>query len=129
MLFANFSKEQDLFQAKYKNAATLYKGKGLSFMFGDVDSTQNAFQVVIFSFTATFFSPLHLNVSDLIVFYVLSQYFGLKAEQAPLLIIQQADGQKYLKANIEPDQIESWLKDYVVLDTFLAMTLLRGLFQ
>lgn len=83
MLFVNFSKEQDVFQAKYKNVATLYKGKDISFMFGDVDSTQNAFQ-----------------------------YFGLKAEQAPLLIIQKNDGQKYLKAKIDPDQIESFVKDY-----------------
>ncbi|XP_057770179.1 protein disulfide-isomerase-like [Salvia miltiorrhiza] len=84
MLFVDFSKEQDAFEAKYKNVATLYKGKGISFMFGDVDSTQNAFQ-----------------------------YFGLKAEQAPVLIVQQTDGQKYLKANVEPDQIESWVKDYL----------------
>ncbi|KAL0449869.1 UNVERIFIED_CONTAM: protein disulfide-isomerase [Sesamum latifolium] len=83
MLLVNFSKEHDTFQSKYKNAATLYKGKGISFLFGDVDSTRNAFQ-----------------------------YFGLEVEQAPLLIIQKPNGQKYLKANIEPDQIESWLKDY-----------------
>ncbi|KAK4393738.1 protein disulfide-isomerase [Sesamum angolense] len=83
MLLVNFSKEHDAFQSKYKNAATLYKGKGISFLFGDVDSTRNAFQ-----------------------------YFGLEVEQAPLLIIQKPDGQKYFKSNIEPDQIESWLKDY-----------------
>ncbi|KAL8477448.1 hypothetical protein ACS0TY_029660 [Phlomoides rotata] len=83
LLFVTFNKEKDAFEAKYKNVATLYKGKGISFMFGDADVTQNAFQ-----------------------------YFGLKPEQAPLLIIQTKDGQKYLKANIEPDQIESWVKDY-----------------
>ncbi|KAK4416639.1 protein disulfide-isomerase [Sesamum alatum] len=83
MLLVNFSKEHDAFEPKYKNVATLYKGKGISFLFGDVDSTRNAFQ-----------------------------YFGLEVEQAPLLIIQKPDGQKYLKANIEPDQIESWVKDY-----------------
>ncbi|XP_073123008.1 protein disulfide-isomerase-like [Henckelia pumila] len=84
MLFVNFSKEQDSFQTKYKDAATLYKGKGVSFLFGDVDAGQGAFQ-----------------------------YFGLKEEQAPLLIIQNAEGQKYLKANIEPSQITSWVKDYL----------------
>ncbi|KAL1539007.1 Thioredoxin-like domain [Salvia divinorum] len=83
MLFVDFSKDQDVFEAKYKNVATLYKGKGISFMFGDVESAQNALQ-----------------------------YFGLKTEQVPLLIVQQNDGQKYLAANIEPDQIESWVKDY-----------------
>ncbi|KAG8383885.1 hypothetical protein BUALT_Bualt04G0060700 [Buddleja alternifolia] len=82
-LLVNFSKEHDAFQPKYKDVAALYKGKGISFLLGDVDVTQNAFQ-----------------------------YFGLKAEQAPLLLIQKGDGQKYLKANIEPDQIAPWIKDY-----------------
>ncbi|KAL8480985.1 hypothetical protein ACS0TY_027500 [Phlomoides rotata] len=68
LLFVTFNKEKDAFEAKYKNVATLYKGKGISFMFGDADVTQNAFQT--------------------------------------------KDGQKYLKANIEPDQIESWVRDY-----------------
>lgn len=49
MLFVDFSKDQDAFEAKYKNVATLYKGKGISFLLGDVESAQNAFQVVIFS--------------------------------------------------------------------------------
>ncbi|GFP84138.1 protein disulfide-isomerase, partial [Phtheirospermum japonicum] len=83
MLFVNFSKEQDAFQSKYKDVATLYKGKGISFLFGDVDSAQNAFQ-----------------------------YFGLKLEDAPLIIIQKTGGEKYLKTNVEPDQIAAWLKDY-----------------
>ncbi|KAL6542455.1 Thioredoxin-like domain [Orobanche minor] len=84
MLFVNFSKEHDAFQSKYKEVATLYKGKGISFLLGDVDSTQNAFK-----------------------------YFGLKVEDAPLLIVHiAADGQKFLKTNIEPDQIASWMKDY-----------------
>ncbi|KAL3630234.1 Thioredoxin-like domain [Castilleja foliolosa] len=83
MLFVNFSTEQDAFQSKYKDAATLYKGKGISFLFGDVDATQNAFQ-----------------------------YFGLKQEDAPLIIIQKTGGEKYLKTNVEPDQIAAWLKDY-----------------
>jgi protein disulfide-isomerase A1 len=83
MLLVNFSKEHDAFQPKYMEVATLYKGKGISFLLGDVDSTQNAFQ-----------------------------YFGLKVDQTPLLIIQKADGEKYLRANIEPDQIASWVKDY-----------------
>lgn len=43
------------------------------------------------------------------------QYFGLTEDQAPLLLIQTSDGQKYLKANIEPDQIAPWLKDYTVI--------------
>ncbi|XP_073293721.1 protein disulfide-isomerase-like [Primulina huaijiensis] len=84
VLFVNFSKELDSFETKYNDVATLYKEKGVSFQFGDVDAGQGAFQ-----------------------------YFGLKEEQAPLLIIQDAEGQKYLKANIEPSQIASWVKDYL----------------
>lgn len=83
MLFVNFTTEQDSFQPKYKEVASLYKSKGISFMMGDADVTENAFQ-----------------------------YFGLQKSQAPVLIIQKSDGSKYLKANVEPDQIAPWLKDY-----------------
>ncbi|KAL7141911.1 hypothetical protein ABFS83_08G086500 [Erythranthe nasuta] len=83
MLFVNFSKEQEAYQPTYKSVAALYKGKGISFMLGDVDSTQNAFQ-----------------------------YFGLKTEQAPVIIVQTAEGKKYLQTNIAADQIASWVKDF-----------------
>ncbi|EPS71244.1 protein disulfide-isomerase, partial [Genlisea aurea] len=83
MLFINFSKEQDSFEKEYKDVAALHKGKGLCFLLGDVDSASNAFQ-----------------------------YFGLKLEQAPVLVIQKADGEKYLKTGIEPHQIAPWVKDY-----------------
>jgi protein disulfide-isomerase A1 len=42
------------------------------------------------------------------------KYFGLKEDQAPLIVIQDADSKKFLKEHIEPDQIVSWLKDYFV---------------
>ncbi|XP_075501495.1 protein disulfide-isomerase-like [Primulina tabacum] len=83
MLFVNFSTEHDAFQSIYKDVAASYKGKGISFLLGDIDAGQGAFE-----------------------------YFGLKLEHAPLLIIQKAKGQKYLNANIKPDQIGSWVKDY-----------------
>ncbi|OIT03332.1 PREDICTED: protein disulfide-isomerase-like [Nicotiana attenuata] len=86
MLFVNFSTELDAFQSKYKDVAVLYKEnglKGLSFLLGDVEAGEGAFN-----------------------------YFGLKPEQAPLIIIMENDGQKYLKAHVEPDAISSWLKDY-----------------
>ncbi|CAI9777545.1 unnamed protein product [Fraxinus pennsylvanica] len=67
----------------YKDVAVLYKKKSISFLLGDLEASEGAFQ-----------------------------YFGLTVDQAPLLIIQTTDGQKYLKANIEPDQIVPWLKDY-----------------
>ncbi|XP_051126779.1 protein disulfide-isomerase-like [Andrographis paniculata] len=84
MLLVNFSKELDSFQQKYKDVAALYKGKGISFLLGDVESTQNVFQ-----------------------------YFGLKEENAPLLVIQKSGGEKYLNEKIKPDQIAPWIKDFV----------------
>ena len=43
------------------------------------------------------------------------QYFGLRKEQVPLIVIQTTDGQKYLKANLEPDHIAPWVQDYKVM--------------
>ncbi|KAL3638826.1 Thioredoxin-like domain [Castilleja foliolosa] len=84
MLFLNFTGEQfDAFKPKYDEVAQLYKGKNLSFLMGDTESSQGAFQ-----------------------------FFGLKEEQVPLVIIQTNDGGKYLKPNVEPDQIASWVKDF-----------------
>ncbi|KAK4481304.1 hypothetical protein RD792_012189 [Penstemon davidsonii] len=84
MLFVNFGSEQfEAFKSKYHDVAQQYKGKDLSFLMGDVEASQGAFQ-----------------------------YFGLKEEQVPLIVIQTNDGQKYLKPNVEPDQIASWVKDF-----------------
>ncbi|EYU22977.1 hypothetical protein ABFS82_03G097800 [Erythranthe guttata] len=84
MLFLNFSIEQfDSFKSKYHEVAQLYKGQDLSFLMGDIEASQGAFQ-----------------------------YFGLKDEQVPLIIIQTNDGGKYLKPNVDPDQISSWVKDF-----------------
>ncbi|KAK4490118.1 hypothetical protein RD792_000775 [Penstemon davidsonii] len=84
MLFLNFSSEHfEAFKPKYHDLAQQYKGKDLSFLLGDIEASQGAFQ-----------------------------YFGLKEEQVPLIIIQTNDGQKYLKPNVEPDQIASWVKDF-----------------
>ena len=46
------------------------------------------------------------------------QYFGLREDQVPLVVIQTTDGQKYLKANLESDQIAPWLKEYKVILVF-----------
>ncbi|KAL0438106.1 UNVERIFIED_CONTAM: protein disulfide-isomerase [Sesamum latifolium] len=85
MLFLNFTAEEkfDAFKSKYHEVAVFYKGKDLSFLMGDIEASQGAFQ-----------------------------YFGVKEEQVPLIIIQTNDGQKYLKPNVEPDQIASWVKDF-----------------
>ncbi|XP_010521263.1 PREDICTED: protein disulfide isomerase-like 1-1 [Tarenaya hassleriana] len=84
MFFMNFTGESaESFKSKYNEVARSYKGKGLSFLLGDVENSQNAFQ-----------------------------YFGLEESQVPLIVIQSNDGKKYLKANLEVDQIESWLGDF-----------------
>ncbi|KAL5204626.1 hypothetical protein ABZP36_009497 [Zizania latifolia] len=40
------------------------------------------------------------------------KYFGLKEDQVPLILIQESDSKKFLKSQVEPDQIVSWLKEY-----------------
>lgn len=42
------------------------------------------------------------------------QFFGLKDDQLPLIFIQNSNGQKYLKPNVEPENIGPWLKEYTV---------------
>ncbi|OAY58285.1 protein disulfide-isomerase [Manihot esculenta] len=84
MLFTNFSSEaSDSFKIKYHETAQQYRGNGMLFLLGDVEASQGAFQ-----------------------------YFGLKEDQVPLIVIQTNDGQKYLKANLEPDHIAPWVKEY-----------------
>ncbi|CAN1240423.1 Protein disulfide-isomerase, partial [Linum grandiflorum] len=69
--------------SKFRDVAEQYKGQGLIFLLGDADSSQGAFQ-----------------------------FFGVKEEQVPLLIVQTVDGHKYLKANLDAEDIAPWLKDY-----------------
>ena len=54
----------------------------------------------------------------LLVLY--EQYFGLSEDQVPVIAIQTSDSQKYLKPNVEADQIAPWLKDYTVYSCFLV---------
>ncbi|KAJ9536851.1 hypothetical protein OSB04_029584 [Centaurea solstitialis] len=85
MLFLDFSHEQiDAFKSKYTDVAREYKGKGLNFLLGDLQASQAALQ-----------------------------YFGLKEDQAPVLIVQNSNGLKFINANVEADQMAPWLKDYV----------------
>ncbi|KAI9201548.1 hypothetical protein LWI28_025185 [Acer negundo] len=84
MLFMNVSSEAgDSFKSKYHEVAEQYKGEGISFLLGDVEASQGAFQ-----------------------------YFGLKEDQVPLIVIQTNDGQKYLKPNLEPDHLAPWVKEF-----------------
>ncbi|GJN40491.1 hypothetical protein PR202_gb29712 [Eleusine coracana subsp. coracana] len=84
MLFLNFSTGPfESFKSAYYGAAEDFKDKEVKFLIGDIEASQGAFQ-----------------------------YFGLKEDQAPLILIQDGDSKKFLKEQIEPDQIVSWLKDY-----------------
>ncbi|KAM3700469.1 hypothetical protein ACJW31_05G100800 [Castanea mollissima] len=74
------------FQSKYLEVAKQFKREGISFLIGDLDASQGAFQ-----------------------------YFGLSEDQVPLIIIQNDNGQNYLKANLEPDHIAPWVKAYKLL--------------
>lgn len=61
MLFLNFSSEKfDAFKSKYHEVAELYKGKELSFLLGDVDASQGAFQVGIYQHLV-FFNKINLK--------------------------------------------------------------------
>ncbi|PWA39166.1 protein disulfide-isomerase [Artemisia annua] len=85
MLFLDFEHEQiDAYKSKYTDVAGVYKGKGLNFLLGDVKASQAALQ-----------------------------YFGLKEDQSPVLIVQDSKGLKFINSNVESDQMASWLKDYV----------------
>lgn len=45
MLFVNFSSELSAFKSKYNDVAVLYKGKGVSFLLGDLETSGGALQV------------------------------------------------------------------------------------
>lgn len=49
MLFMNFSSEgTEPIQSKYREVAEQYKGQGISFLLGDLEASQGAFQVSIY---------------------------------------------------------------------------------
>ncbi|OAY83250.1 protein disulfide-isomerase-like [Ananas comosus] len=85
MLFLDFGSELfDAFKSKYQEVAESYKGKNINFLIGDLDASEGAFQ-----------------------------FFGLKKEQVPLIIVQENERTKYLKPNLEPEHIALWLKEYM----------------
>ncbi|KAJ8450298.1 hypothetical protein Cgig2_004755 [Carnegiea gigantea] len=83
LLFLNFSVDYDVYKSKYEEVAKEHKSKGISFLMGDLGASQGALQ-----------------------------YFGVKEDQVPLIIVQTTDGKKYLKPKVESDQIASWIKEY-----------------
>ncbi|MCL7042838.1 hypothetical protein MKW94_016787 [Papaver nudicaule] len=85
MMFLNISGElADGIISKFQEVARHQKGKGLGFLMGDLESSERALQ-----------------------------YFGLKADQVPLIIIQNTNKEKYLKENLKADQIEPWIEEYM----------------
>ncbi|KAF3446997.1 hypothetical protein FNV43_RR12177 [Rhamnella rubrinervis] len=83
MLFLNFSEVADAFRPKYHEVAEKYRSEGISFLLGDLETSKGAFQ-----------------------------YFGLKEDQVPVIIIQTNDGKKYVKTYLKPEHIEDWMKEF-----------------
>ena len=118
MMFLNFSAEDaDSFKSKYREAAEQHRHDGINFLVGDLEASQGAFQVVV---KDLLFSSYLLEIIFIILKFGYSwQYFGLKQDQAPLILIQHNDAKKFFKPNLKPDDIATWLKDYKV--TFNAL--------
>lgn len=57
MLFINFTGEHlDAFKSKFKDVATAYRGKGVSFLLGDLEASQGVLQVS--------FCPSHMHLAS-----------------------------------------------------------------
>ncbi|KAJ0726495.1 putative protein disulfide-isomerase [Helianthus annuus] len=85
MLLLDFGHGQiDAYKSKYTDVAGVYKGNGLSFLLGDLKDSQAALE-----------------------------FFGIKEDQTPVVIVQETNGLKFINLNVEVDQIAPWLKDYM----------------
>lgn len=59
MLFINFTGEHlDAFKSKFKDVATAYRGKGISFLLGDLEASQGVLQVS--------FCPSHMHLAVIV---------------------------------------------------------------
>nr|GLL38756.1 protein disulfide-isomerase-like [Ipomoea trifida] len=83
LLFVNFSRDFDAFKSKYHEVASGYDRKEISFLLGDTET----------------------DVGML-------KHYGLTEDQAPVILIQSNDRKNYLKPNVKPDDIATWVKDY-----------------
>ncbi|CAF2084821.1 BnaA06g15500D [Brassica napus] len=84
LFFLNFNGEgAESLKSKYREVAASNKGHGLSFLLGDAKNSEEALQ-----------------------------HYGVEQRQLPLIILQTVDDKKYLKTNVEVDQIESWINDF-----------------
>ncbi|GAB2277277.1 disulfide-isomerase [Dionaea muscipula] len=86
MLFVNFSADNfAAFKSKFQDIAVLFKGNGTSFLIGDLEDGGGVLE-----------------------------YFGIEKDQAPLILIQKTEDQKFMMANLVPDQIVPWFKQYLI---------------
>ncbi|KAL9233369.1 hypothetical protein vseg_008382 [Gypsophila vaccaria] len=82
ILLVDYSSENAAaLKSKFSDIAYLLKGGNHSFLVGDVEPSK----------------PL-------------LQYYKLEASQAPLLFVQKSNDKKYLKANVEVDEVVAWFK-------------------
>lgn len=65
-MFLNFSSEGvDAFKSKYREVAEKYNKVGISFLIGDLESSQGAFQVRIISLSEPFVCDIVLRLCTL----------------------------------------------------------------
>eukprot|EP00252_Welwitschia_mirabilis_P015660 TRINITY_DN3464_c0_g2_i1.p1 TRINITY_DN3464_c0_g2~~TRINITY_DN3464_c0_g2_i1.p1 ORF type:complete len:525 (-),score=113.95 TRINITY_DN3464_c0_g2_i1:221-1729(-) len=84
LFFLNFTSENsEKLKTAYEESAKAFKGKGLRFLLADLEASQGALQ-----------------------------YFGLKAETTPSIIIQDTEEHKYLKEGLDAEELISFLKGY-----------------
>ncbi|KMT13995.1 hypothetical protein BVRB_4g078260 [Beta vulgaris subsp. vulgaris] len=72
-------------KSKFYDIAYLFKGGQMSFLFGDFEPTNQR----------------------------LLKFLKLEESLIPLIYIQKNGGEKYLKANVQPDQVVSWFKNFL----------------
>lgn len=84
LFFLNFTADNaEEFKVTYQELAKTHRGKGMKFLLADLEASQGALQ-----------------------------YYGIKAEGVPSILIQDAEDRKYLKETLEVEQISSVLKEY-----------------
>ncbi|XP_021863789.2 protein disulfide isomerase-like 1-1 [Spinacia oleracea] len=81
-------------KSRFSDAAILLKGDNKYFLVGDLESSKD-----------------------------LLKHFKLEDSHAPLVFIHKTEAQKYLKTNVEPDQLAPWLKKFLdgKLEPFLRL--------
>lgn len=114
MLFVDYSHEQsDKFKSIYHEVASQYKGKGLVFLIGHIPDSQGALEVNHFLHPQNTFS-FDFNLLMELCINLDVQFFGLKEEKTPVIIVQDTEGLKFINQNVQVDHIATWLKDFIV---------------